>query len=72
MPGHRMVARDLAGTGLLKAFGRTLMGLHLGHNYVLEFVSDWAESARRAALHRYRGRGTTPRIVAFVKRRFHR
>ena len=38
MAGGGVMAHNLAGTGFLEAFGRTLMGLHLGHILSWEFV----------------------------------
>jgi hypothetical protein len=46
------MAHDLAGAGFLEAFGRTLMGLHFGHNLSWEFVSIGDGIACEELLHK--------------------
>jgi hypothetical protein len=38
MAGERMPPRNFARPGLLETFGRTLVRLHLGHDFVLEIL----------------------------------
>jgi hypothetical protein len=42
VPGKGVAARHFAGPGLLEAFGRTLMCLHLGHKNVLGKIGGFA------------------------------
>jgi hypothetical protein len=50
--GGGVMTHNLAGTGLLKAFRRTLMGLHLGHILSWEVRSNGDGIAGEELLHK--------------------